>query len=56
MISLIKAREYLPADYEISDADLSSLLADLYAIADIAIDQVLSTNNQTYAKEKKERP
>lgn len=42
MISLSKARDLLPIGYDISDEELSSLLADLYSLADVAIEQVLS--------------
>lgn len=50
MITLEQARQELPKNYQISDKELSSVLADLYGIADIAIDQVLINNEKGHER------
>lgn len=42
MITLERARALLPKDYELTDEELSSVLADAYLVANFAVSDFLS--------------
>ena len=46
MITLEQARQKLPEGYEITDEELSGVIADCYTLADLAIDEYLSEKGE----------
>jgi len=50
MISLEQARQSLPADYVISDEELTKVVASVYEFADLVVDDFHDRTKQTYEK------